>query len=560
MQPDDKSKAGTSADPRIVSQPSTGCRSRSRSSCSPGARVVGRGADGEYSNASILEEYEAWLKERGVWWDPRVQLRPPSPAANGQADQAPAYMSGWGFTCLESVPRGTEIVRVPAAAALTVDALVDVEPSEGNSGGESEGRCASARVRLEAAGVPKEFCTFREDVDCQLALAVALLLAREGSSWRPKLRPEVTPRQTPLPWAWPGHSGLEVPPALRGTELEAPVAAKRQRLWGEAAKAQDVLKACRCRFDDYIEVCAVVMSRVQPWFGGSLVPFVDQANHAWVRPHVEFRRRGATVVGRTVRELVSAGEILQSYGDLSTADSLYRYGFVSAACSSQEIRVRSTDVVTISAELLERAAAGALAAEAVSAPGVGAAPEVKAATVTLRQCRRPLLQRADLLEESPWDGVEDSLGLELSLGPSSGKGKRLGAAFEVGQRRVRGLQKLLLAAQLLVAPALAGPGSGKLPAASASAPTPAAAAVALAAVRARDALYPGGALAADEADFSSTATQRESMESDGALRRGSLLLRIVERRILAATLQALTGRLAAVPDSDAMRDGGERVG
>ena len=33
--------------------------------------------------------------------------------------------------------------------------------------------------------------------------------------------------------------------------------------------------------EQYTDACAVVLSRVQPWFGGSLVPFVDQAEWKW---------------------------------------------------------------------------------------------------------------------------------------------------------------------------------------------------------------------------------------------------------------------------------------
>ena len=77
----------------------------------------------------------------------------------------------------------------------------------------------------------------------------------------------------------------------------------------------------RITLDQYTNACAVIMSRIQPWWGGSLVPFVDQANHS-KEPHLEFRLSKVQVEGRALR-VIEPGEVFQSYGNLSTADSLY---------------------------------------------------------------------------------------------------------------------------------------------------------------------------------------------------------------------------------------------
>lgn len=77
----------------------------------------------------------------------------------------------------------------------------------------------------------------------------------------------------------------------------------------------------RITLDQYTNACAVIMSRIQPWWGGSLVPFVDQANHS-KEPHLEFRLSKAQIEGRALR-VIEPGEVFQSYGNLSTADSLY---------------------------------------------------------------------------------------------------------------------------------------------------------------------------------------------------------------------------------------------
>ena len=77
----------------------------------------------------------------------------------------------------------------------------------------------------------------------------------------------------------------------------------------------------RITLDQYTSACAVIMSRIQPWWGGSLVPFVDQANHS-KEPHLEFRLSKGQVEGRALR-VIEPGEVFQSYGNVSTADSLY---------------------------------------------------------------------------------------------------------------------------------------------------------------------------------------------------------------------------------------------
>lgn len=128
------------------------------------------------------------------------------------------------------------------------------------------------------------------------------------------------------------------------------------------------------------------MSRIQPWWGGSLVPFVDQANHDQ-KPHIEFRLRQGKVEARSIR-VIEPGEVFQSYGELSAADSLYRYGFTEFASKASDIVVSYADVVTLSLKDL------AEGDENFS----HRAAELKA---------------LNLLEESPWDGLED-VGIELS--------------------------------------------------------------------------------------------------------------------------------------------------
>eukprot|EP00747_Dinoflagellata_sp_TGD_P058293 gnl/TRDRNA2_/TRDRNA2_151054_c0_seq3.p1 gnl/TRDRNA2_/TRDRNA2_151054_c0~~gnl/TRDRNA2_/TRDRNA2_151054_c0_seq3.p1 ORF type:complete len:541 (+),score=105.68 gnl/TRDRNA2_/TRDRNA2_151054_c0_seq3:43-1665(+) len=492
-------------------------------------------------DSAVLLEYEEWLRSRGVWWDERVRLRAPLPSgARAGSTQ------GWGLTCLKPIAKGELLVRVPRAAALSTKSLPQAE------------------ALLAAAGVPEAQRVIRMDKDSQLPLCVALLLGAGEEAWLPKLRPQVTPASCPLAWSWPKDSSAAK--LLVGTELESVISAKYRRLQEEYATLRRAPLPEHCDFDAYLRASTVIMSRVQPWWSGSLVPFVDMANHTWSTPHVEFRRRGDAIEGRAVTS-VKVGEILQSYGELSTADALYRYGMASPATTAAAVRLRDDDVVTIGAEIIE-AAVSAQANEVSTVPAAAAQ-------------RRPLLEAAGLFADSPWDGVNGLAGIEISICRIRRKGskRRAGAAPPLP----RGLRELVAAAALLLLPkdrwALAAsaaasksgevdaakalvaallpghgcgdPGEAILPSARNASSiseeesnwpallppglawaTPDARSVAAKALRLREACY-GGCLADDENGF------EEASDAGNEMRRGALQLRICERRILAEALHAL---------------------
>lgn len=302
--------------------------------------------------------YENWLRARGVSWDQRLQLQTPEMGS----------ISGWGLRSSERIPKGEKLIQVPPAAALTARASI----MEGQS-----------VLDLLKEGQLEEFTSFDETSDCQLPLAVALILA--DKSWWPKLRKEVTPRHCDLAWNW---SSPMAETLLSGTDLEKVVAAKQRRISEEFKKLKSAMKKsfATITLEQYTSACAVIMSRIQPWWGGSLVPFVDQANHDQ-KPHMEFRLRQGKVEARSIR-VIEPGEVFQSYGELSAADSLFRYGFTEFASKASDIVVSYADVVTLSLKDL------AEGDENFS----HRAAELKA---------------LNLLEESPWDGLED-VGIELS--------------------------------------------------------------------------------------------------------------------------------------------------
>jgi hypothetical protein len=123
-----------------------------------------------------------------------------------------------------------------------------------------------------------------------------------------------------------------------------------------------------------------------------MVPFVDMGNHEDGTPHVEFRLVRGSVVGTALRSIPPFTEVTQSYGELGTADLMYRYGF--ARVSSEPMA--EADVVSITAEDIEVAARGASHGRAVQLGGF------------------------EVMDHSPWDGLGDLLTVELSLPGESG--------------------------------------------------------------------------------------------------------------------------------------------
>ncbi|CAE7260648.1 unnamed protein product [Symbiodinium microadriaticum] len=471
---------------------------------------------------------------------------------------------GWGLVCTAPIAKGEVVIQVPESAAFSARKPL------------AEGRPSAAQL-LSDAGLPERWLHFDPDVDCQLPLAAALLLARDvDSDWWPKLCPSdalqnllvdsrtaedlesrddcLQPPSSEGPGTKSGgytnglRAGLELALATRrtlgedGTELEAPVAAKQQRLriqvvlgswelgmlggWHaddsehRIAENVEVKDLETTSLASYVATCAVVLSRVQPWFGGAMVPFVDQANHG--KPHLEFRCHKGTVRGRAVRRIVS-GEILQSYGELSTADSLYRYGFADLAKTSAEITLSAKEVVTISVELVQE-----------SAKQHGCAGKLP---------RAPLLEMLGVLDPSPWDGVEDLLGVELSLSrrPAASGG-------------VKGLRALLVAASchamadedwstLPTGPAAEGSlaermvaGSRKLPPPGVAWVSRAALAICIGALELRQKAYRTSSLAHEELQYDAEIEQKADFDP---VHLGLRQLRIIEQRILKTALDFL---------------------
>ncbi|CAE7375390.1 unnamed protein product [Symbiodinium sp. CCMP2592] len=248
-----------------------------------------------------------------------------------------------------------------------------------------------------------------------------------------------------------------------------------------------------------------------------MVPFVDQANHG--KPHLEFRCHKGSVRGRAIRH-IAPGEILQSYGELSAADSLYRYGFADLAKTSAEITLSAKEVVSISVELVQ--------ASAKRHGCVGKLP------------RAPLLEKLGVVDPSPWDGVEDLLGVELSLSrrPAASGG-------------VRGLRALLVvascyamadedwsalpsgpAAESSLAAVLAA-GGRKLPPPGVAWVSRAALVICIGALELRQKAYRTSSLTEEEQQYDAEMKQKAHFDP---VHLGLRQLRIIEQRILKTAL------------------------
>lgn len=513
-----------------------------------------------------MRRYEQWLKEQNVWWDERLQLRPPESIS----EDSQALLAGWGVKCLAHVPRGCVVIRVPRAAVFSTTARIHVAPR-------ADDHTKPVRIvdMMRSAGVTEDLLEVSMESDCQAPLAVALLLAREDPMWWPKLRPEVTPRSCPVVWASPSKDDASAESMgdrvthveLTGTELEHVVKAKHNRLRREFESLEGVLPR-HCTFSDYVDACAVVMSRVQPWWGGSFVPFVDQANHSWGHHHLEFHRRGNEVIGRSVRR-IDPGEVFQSYGELSTADALYRYGFTPVAEQACNIRSLKEDVVTVRIDELEKAAVMVLSEQGHACEEQGTCDDKIAS-------RRGLMARAALLEESPWDGMDGFLGIELAaeskglrellaagallildastwerVAAAAGEAAAAAEAAAPNLSAARREKRAAAAVAKVLAAAVCGEHARAcadcdwtllLPHGLAWA-SDAACQVVAQALRLRDRCYHGQrSIEMDESLYDEAASAEQGAAAWS--RRGLLQLRIVERRLLSTALSALASRHA----------------
>ena len=300
------------------------------------------------------KSYERWLRETGTWWDDNlVEVRPPWRTYT-RSDRVPvALRDGWGLMSRDTkIPKGTIICRVPKEAAF-----------RGEDGSSS--------------------C---ENKDSQFHLAIRLLREqRKGAAsavW-PKIA--TLPGGVPVCWAWTEEEQLW----LIGTELQPIIESKLRRL---ASEFQDLVAPLNEGWTQamYVDACATIISHANPWWGVSSVPFVDMGNHD-DDPHVEFRQKGKHVVGTVLKTIPKFSEIYQSYGDLGSADLLYRYGFTREGADAHIPRAQ--DVVSIDATLLSSLTDG---------------------DVSGAQRRVQLLAQSNIIDQSPWDGLEDVLTLELA--------------------------------------------------------------------------------------------------------------------------------------------------
>ncbi|KAG8459390.1 hypothetical protein KFE25_013026 [Diacronema lutheri] len=265
--------------------------------------------------------FEAWLRARGVWWDPRIRL-----VAPGEEDTG-AVAHGWGVVALGPVRPGEVLFKIPRRACFGVR------------------RARRALPGRRAA----------EEVDSQAEIVALLLRERElgaRSRWAPLLA--TLPADVPTPWRWTAGEQAW----LRGTELERPLALKRARLEREYARACTTGAHRGASLDEWCACSAVVISHVNPWWGGCVAPFACMLNaphvHAGEQAGVayELAPDGRALVGVALTRLRAGVEVTQSYGLASVADLIYKYGFCFEQPSSPSPRgaPRPSDVVSVRAD------------------------------------------------------------------------------------------------------------------------------------------------------------------------------------------------------------------
>lgn len=278
------------------------------------------------ASVAALEEF---LRARGTTW-----------SEDKIAMSQEGVVHGFGVVATKDIKKGEELFRITKASAFGVD----LEPLNADSGKganeKSEERAAEGKKgssdedddsgEEDSEDDDDEDDDNVENRDSQATFAVHLLDERakgsKVSEWAPLWQTLPDPATyDDLPWLWD-------PSETVGTELEGPVAKKRERLHEEykALGRSDFTE------DQFARACGVIISHLNPFFGGAVVPFVYMLNCSKTyEANVAFEEQeGATendtvVVGRALKAIEAGEELMQSYGnDISSAELLYRCGFV----------------------------------------------------------------------------------------------------------------------------------------------------------------------------------------------------------------------------------------
>ena len=318
--------------------------------------------------------YATWLRSKGVWWHEAA-------IATSRENVA----AGWGVVAISNIRKGDVLFSIPRDA------------------------CFGARTKKAVAG-PAE-----RDSQARLAAHFIRETAKgDASDWAPLLRMLT---RAPCPWVWP----TDADEYLDGTELAPVLKMKHNRLAAERA-ASKALRGVAA--DDYAEACALAVSHINPWFGGSVVPFNTTLNWS-AQPNVEFdvdESNPSRVCGKATRDIPSGGELTQECAP-TTAELIYRYGFAPSVAEVPALPQHGRpcgvalvdDAVSIDLDMLAEAC------------GWGAAPRGDEAHARLSR-RRQLLCAAGALDSSPWDGMDDLVTVEL-LWSGAGVAKLLGACL-----------------------------------------------------------------------------------------------------------------------------------
>ena len=338
--------------------------------------------------AEEADEYSRWLRAHGVVWSGR-RLR----------TTTDGVVAGWGCVATAQIKRGEELVRIPRAACLGAEAAeadADVQDNE---------------------------------KDSQRRMALVLGRASASDEWAPFVR-KLT--RASCPWLWPEAEQQRL---FKGTELGPVLAMKRKALAEEhAALPPDTAYS----LEEYVELCGLAASHLNPWFGGCIAPFNTTLNYS-SEPNVGFEPKGADfVVGVALRKISAGEELTQEYAD-ATTDLIYKYGFAPRLaptdCSpigrgedGAQPETLEDDVVSISLEELVRCVHAACPSLADSYAGMTSSSSSVGHSLALGADRVTALVRAGAVEPCPWDGLGNQLTLELS--PDGGGTARLvGAAI-----------------------------------------------------------------------------------------------------------------------------------
>ena len=160
----------------------------------------------------------------------------------------------------------------------------------------------------------------------------------------------------------------------------------------------------------------ILHSHVNPWFGGSFVPFNTTLNWGSVA-NVEFCLQqgnnaiATEIVGKAICDIAKGCELFQEYGE-SVAEIVYKYGFAPTNCrlDGDVASLALSDILSVAQEMLAMKQQEYHSLKS----GTHTPNHQERQLITHLSLRIQALKQSGAIDVSPWDGMDDYLTAEVT--------------------------------------------------------------------------------------------------------------------------------------------------